>query len=62
MNTIDLSSRWRFIAGLRIEATSENVTNFSFDLGTGTITPAKFNGSYITYEPSAALKYRRYAE
>jgi TonB-dependent receptor len=57
MNTIDLSSRWRFIAGLRIEATSDNVANFSFDQDTGTITPNKFNGSYITYEPSAALKY-----
>jgi TonB-dependent receptor len=57
MNTIDLSSRWRFIVGLRIEATSDNVSNFSFDSDTGTITPNKFNGSYITYEPSAALKY-----
>ncbi len=57
MNTIDLSSRWRFIAGLRIEATTENVANFSFDQDTGAITPAKFTGSYITYEPSAALKF-----
>lgn len=57
MNTIDLSSRWRFIAGLRIEATRENVANFSFDLNTGNITPAKLKGSYITYEPSAALKF-----
>jgi TonB-dependent receptor len=57
MNTIDLSSRWRFIAGLRIESTTDNVSNFSFDEDTGTITPAKFSGSYITYEPSAALKF-----
>ncbi len=57
MNTIDLSSRWRFIAGLRIEATNENITNFSFNLDSGVITPAKLNGSYITYEPSAALKF-----
>lgn len=57
MNTIDLSSRWRFIAGLRIEATNENITNFSFNLDSGAITPAKLNGSYITYEPSAALKF-----
>jgi TonB-dependent receptor len=57
MNTIDLSSRWRLIAGLRIEATRENVTNFSFDLDSGAITPAKLKGSYITYEPSAALKF-----
>jgi TonB-dependent receptor len=57
MNTVDLSSRWRLIAGLRIEATNENVTNFSFDLDNSTQAPAKFNGSYITYEPSAALKF-----
>ena len=57
MNTIDLSSKWRFIAGLRIEATNENVANFSFNQDTGTISPAKLNGSYITYLPSAALKY-----
>ena len=57
MNTIDLSSRWRFIAGLRIEATREHVNNFSFNADTGDITPAQLKGSYITYEPSAALKF-----
>lgn len=57
MNTIDLSSRWRFIAGLRIEGTIDNVSNFSFDQDAGTISPNKFNGSYITYLPSAALKF-----
>ena len=66
MNTIDLSSRWRFIAGLRVEATDDNVANFSLGSfpcappATGTcssITPNKFSGSYITLEPSAAFKY-----
>ena len=57
MNTIDLSSKWRFIAGLRIESTTDSISNFSFDQDTGTISPNKFNGSYITYLPSAALKY-----
>jgi TonB-dependent receptor len=57
MNTIDLSSRWRFIAGLRIEATSDDVSNFSISQDTNTVTPAKFNGSYITYLPSASLRY-----
>jgi TonB-dependent receptor len=57
MNSIDLSTKWRFIAGLRIEATSENVSNFSFSKDTGTITPNKFSGTYITYLPSASLKY-----
>ena len=57
MNTIDLSSRWRLIAGLRVEATSENGTNFLFNNIANTITPNKFSGSYITLLPSAALKY-----
>jgi TonB-dependent receptor len=57
MNTIDLSSRWRFIAGLRIEATSEDVANLSFNTTTNAVGHFKFNGSYITYLPSAALKY-----
>jgi TonB-dependent receptor len=66
MNTIDLSSRVRFIAGLRIEGTDDSVANFS--LGsfpcpspqTGTcssITPNRFSGSYITILPSASLRY-----
>jgi TonB-dependent receptor len=63
MNTIDLSSRWRFIAGLRVEATDDHVSNFSlgsFTCSTGTcssITPNKFTDSYITLEPSAAFKF-----
>jgi TonB-dependent receptor len=57
MNTIDLSSRWRFIAGLRIEATSENVANLSFNAMTSAVGHFKFSGSYITYLPSTALKY-----
>ena len=57
MNTIDLSSRWRLVAGLRIEGTKENVTNFSFDTDNSTQTAAKFNGSYITYLPSASLRF-----
>ncbi len=65
MNTIDFSSRFRFIAGLRVEATDEHITNFSIGSapcasGTGTcssIAPNRFSGNYITLEPSAALKY-----
>jgi TonB-dependent receptor len=57
MNTVDLSSRWRLVAGLRIEATSENGTNFLFNNISNSIAPNKFAGSYITYLPSAALKY-----
>jgi len=57
MNTIDLSSRWRLVAGLRIEDTRENGTNFLFNNITNSISPNKFSGSYITLLPSAALKY-----
>jgi TonB-dependent receptor len=57
MGTIDLSSRWRLIAGLRVEATSENGTNFLFNSIANTINPNNFSGSYITLLPSAALKY-----
>lgn len=57
MNSIDLSSRWRLIAGVRVEATSDNGTNFLFNNIANTISPNKFTGSYITVLPSAALKY-----
>jgi TonB-dependent receptor len=66
MNTIDLSGRLRFVGGVRFEATSDSVANFS--LGsftcppptTGTcssITPNRFTGSYLTVLPSASLRY-----
>ena len=57
MNTVDLSSKWRLIAGLRVESTTEDGTNFLFNNVTNTVGPNKFNGSYITLLPSAALKY-----
>jgi TonB-dependent receptor len=57
MNTIDLSSRWRLIAGLRVEATSENGSNFLFNSIANTVNPNTFSGSYITLLPSAALKF-----
>jgi TonB-dependent receptor len=57
MNTVDLSSRWRLIAGLRVESTTENGTNFLFDSIANTVSPNKFTGSYITLLPSAALKF-----
>jgi TonB-dependent receptor len=66
MNTIDLSSRARFIAGLRVEGTSDSVNNFSVGKqpcpppqeGTcSTIAPNSFSGSYVTVLPSASLAY-----
>jgi TonB-dependent receptor len=66
MNTIDLSSRVRFIAGLRFERTSDTASDFSFgsfpcasDPTTtcSSITPGSFKGSYTTLLPSASLKF-----
>jgi TonB-dependent receptor len=67
MNTIDLSSQARFIAGVRVEHTSDDVSNYSLgkfpcpapQSGTCTsITPNTFSGSYTTVLPSASLAYR----
>ena len=55
MNTIDLSSRWRFIAGLRVERTSDEIHNFS--VGGSSFVPNQSSGNYITVLPSTALKY-----
>jgi TonB-dependent receptor len=55
MNTIDLSSRFRLVAGLRVEGTSDSINNFS--VGGSTLTPNKYSGSYTTVLPSASLKY-----
>lgn len=57
MNTIDLSTRWRLIAGLRIEGTNEDISNFAINEVTNTLSPNKTSGSYITYLPSAAIKF-----
>jgi TonB-dependent receptor len=60
MNTVDLSSRLRFYAGLRVEHTSDSVGNFSIGntcASTVCITPNSFSGSYTTLLPSASLKY-----
>lgn len=56
MNTVDLSSRLRLIAGLRVEHTSDDVLNFAFG-DNNVIVPNKFSGSYTTVLPSASLKY-----
>jgi TonB-dependent receptor len=61
MNTIDVSSRLRFYAGLRVEHTSDGVENFSIGdtncTNADCVTPNFFSGSYTTFLPSASLKY-----
>jgi TonB-dependent receptor len=54
MNTIDVTSRLRFIAGLRIEGTQ--LTTFSFDT-TSNVLADRATGSYVSVLPSAALRY-----
>jgi len=54
MNTIDLTSRLRIVAGLRIEGTQ--LSTLSFDTTTNLLAdPA--NGSYVSVLPSAAIRY-----
>ena len=55
MNTVDLSSRVRLIAGVRFEGTSDRVVNFS--VGPSSFTPNRFSGSYVTVLPSASVRY-----
>ena len=55
MNTVDLSSRFRLITGLRAEVTTDHVSNFS--VGPSSFTPNQFSGSYYTILPSASLRY-----
>lgn len=63
MNTIDVSSRIRIIAGLRAEVTNDDVRNLAFGsypCGSGSctsITPNSFSGSYYNLLPSASIRY-----
>lgn len=66
MNTMDLSSRLRFYAGLRVEHTNDNVHNFTVGdpddpnftcPNTECTIPNSFSGSYTTVLPSASLNY-----
>jgi len=55
MNTIDLSSRFRLIAGVRFEGTTDGVVNFA--VGPTSFSPNQFSGSYVTVLPSASVRY-----
>jgi len=59
MNTIDFGSRVRLVAGFRVEGTTLDVHNQTFDASTDppTIIPSKFSGSYVKYLPSVSLRY-----
>jgi TonB-dependent receptor len=55
MNTIDFPNGIRFIAGLRVENTGDDVHNLAF--GDTGVTPNSFSGSYYTLLPSASLRF-----
>jgi TonB-dependent receptor len=59
MNSIDLTSRIRLVAGVRFEGTNLDVRNFFFDGASDppVITPNKFSGSYVKVLPSVSLRY-----
>src|SRR5262249_58167186 len=59
MDTLDLTSRVRLVAGVRFEGINTNVVNRVFD---GTISPPtvsdnRFTGSYLKVLPSVSLRY-----
>ncbi len=54
MNTVDLSSRVRVVAGVRVEGT--NLDTVSFDTTSNTLSD-KASGSYVKVLPSASLRY-----
>ncbi len=59
MNTTNFGSRWRLVAGIRIEATLENNTGYlgaSNSSRTGSA-PIRIQTSYINPLPSASLRY-----
>jgi TonB-dependent receptor len=55
MNTVDLSSRLRLVAGVRLEAT--NLTTLSFDTQANSLSD-KATGSYLKVLPSVSLRYQ----
>jgi TonB-dependent receptor len=58
MNTLDLTGRWRLVAGLRIEGTNLDTRVPVLDengVPTGGVSSA--NGSYVKLLPSASLRY-----
>lgn len=56
MNTIDFANGMRFIAGLRMEYTSDKVHNLAFG-DNGTVAPNAYSGDYYTFLPSASLRF-----
>jgi TonB-dependent receptor len=59
MQTLDISSRWRLVAGVRFEGTNLDTSSFqTITTSSGTTSGfVKANGSYLKVLPSASLRY-----
>ncbi len=57
MNTIDLSSRVRLVAGIRFEGTNLDTASPTFDGSGSFVGLTKANGSYLKVLPSASLRF-----
>jgi TonB-dependent receptor len=59
MHTLDISSRWRLIAGVRFEGTNLDTSSFQTITNSSGTTSGfvKANGSYLKVLPSASLRY-----
>jgi TonB-dependent receptor len=57
MNTLDISSRWRLIAGVRFENTNLDTLTFQTNGATSTSNFVSASGSYLKILPSASLRY-----
>jgi TonB-dependent receptor len=56
MNTIDLTSRIRFVAGVRLEGTNLDTSGPTFDSNGNFIGSTNNNGSYLKVLPSASVR------
>jgi TonB-dependent receptor len=57
MNTLDISSRWRLVAGVRFEGTNLDTLTFQTNGVTGASGFVPASGSYLKILPSASIRY-----
>ena len=57
MDTLDISSRWRLVAGVRFENTKLDTLTLLTDGSTGNSSFVPMSGSYLRILPSASIKY-----
>jgi TonB-dependent receptor len=57
MNTLDISSRWRLVAGVRFEGTNLDTLTFQTNGATGASGFVPASGSYLKILPSSSIRY-----